>query len=108
MSPKTHEMAPDPVVPTCGEVFTKDLILEIVRSEARNARPRLLTWNGKHATLVEQFTVNGVTYVPLDLGAAIGRALLLPTGAAEMDRRAYYSTKLPRWFHAPAACRITP
>jgi len=76
-------MAPETVVPTCGEVFTKDLILEIVRSEARNAGPRLLTWNGKHATLVEQFTVNGVTYVPLDLGAAIGRALLLPARATE-------------------------
>jgi hypothetical protein len=83
MNVKADKMAQETVVPTCGEVFGKDSIIEIVRSEARNAGPRLLTWNGKHATLVEQFTVNGVTYVPLDLGAAIGRALLLPARATE-------------------------
>jgi hypothetical protein len=76
-------MAQNAVVPTCGEVFGKDSIIEIVRSDARNAGPRLFAWNGKHATPVEQFTVNDVTYVPLDLGAAIGRALLLPAGATE-------------------------
>ena len=81
MSSKKYKTVRENAVPTAGEIFNNDVIVEIIRAEGRNGSLRLLTWNGRQATAVDRVTVSDVTYVPLALNPTVGRALLLPSGA---------------------------
>lgn len=65
---------------TGGEVFPDGNLLEIVRDRSEAARPALLRWDRKHATVAPEIVIRGRHYVPLEIDASLWRHLRLPSG----------------------------
>jgi len=67
---------------TAGEVFPDSGMLEMVRDPSDPARPALLHWDGKHATVAPEIGVGGRHYVPPEIDPSLWRRLRLPSGFA--------------------------
>ena len=61
------------LTPTGGEVFPGGSLLEIVRDHSEAARPALLHWDGKHATVATEVVIRGRHYVPLEIDPSLWR-----------------------------------
>ena len=68
------------LTPTGGEVFPGGSLLEIVRDHSEAARPALLHWDGKHATVATEVVIRGRHYVPLEIDPSLWRHLRMPSG----------------------------
>ena len=77
----TNEKRSDLTV-TAGEVFPDSGMLEMVRDPSDPARPALLHWDGKHATVAPEIGVGGRHYVPPEIDPSLWRRLRLPSGFA--------------------------
>ena len=65
---------------TAGEVVLHGNLLEIVRDHSEGARPALLHWDGKYATVAPEIVIGGRHYVPLEIDPSLWRLLRLPSG----------------------------
>jgi hypothetical protein len=75
----TGDKSSSPIA-TGGEVFPDGNLLEIVRDRSRAARPALLHWDRKHATVAPEIVIRGRHYIPLEIDASLWRHLRLPSG----------------------------
>jgi hypothetical protein len=64
---------------TGGEVFSDGSLLEIVHDPSGAARPTLLHWDGKVATVGPEMILGGCRYVPVELDPNLYRHLRLPS-----------------------------
>jgi hypothetical protein len=69
-------------IATAGEVFPDGKMLELIRPDPGAGELRLLSWDGKNATVGKQFKVNGKIYRPASLNRTSLSALRLPANAA--------------------------
>jgi hypothetical protein len=65
-------------IETTGEVFSDGTALELIRPGSGAGETSLLRWDGKSATIGQQFDVDGKIYRPPQLHPASLRALRLP------------------------------
>ncbi len=65
-------------IKTAGEIFPDGTTLELIRHTSGGGETSLLRWDGKSATVGQQFEVNGKVYRAQQLNSITLRALRLP------------------------------
>ena len=65
-------------IETTSEVFSDGTVLELIRPGSEADETSLLRWDGRSATIGQQFEINGKIYRPPQLNSTSLRALRLP------------------------------
>jgi len=68
-------------IQTTWEAFPDGTMLDLVR-DAADGKVKLLKWDGKHTSVLDQFQKDGNTYIPASICPSILRAMRLPTRVA--------------------------
>jgi len=88
----TEPDADKAVVRTSGKIFPDGSVLDLVR--VPNGEINLVMWDRKCAKTATEFVRNGERYLPLRIGASIGRWLQLPHETADYNSTRELFTKI--------------
>ena len=79
------------LTPTAGEVFPDASVLELVRGPSAPARPALLHWDGRQATVAAEIVVGGYQYVPPEIDPKVWRCVEVCKGPTTVGPFAVYA-----------------